>query len=191
MAINISTLTSQQIEDLHTPIVAIYREAFASPPYRKPAAEIAHFAQSLPTQLSREDFRFVGAFDGDPHRLIGFAYGYATAAGRWWLRAVEPALSLPMATHWLRDSFQFVEIAVDPAAQGQGIGGRLHDQLLCGIRQRRALLSTLQADTAAHHLYRARGWVVLLQDFFFPGVVRRYQIMGLELEALVGSAPVV
>ena len=96
--------------------------------------------------------------------------------------ARQPALPEPVARNWLENNYQFVEIAVDPLFQGQGIGRRLHDQLLEGLDYRRALLSTLQADTVAHALYRTRGWIVLCEDLFFSGVPRRYQIMGLELK---------
>jgi hypothetical protein len=34
----------------------------------------------------------------------------------------------------------------------------------------------------AYHLYRKRGWVILLDEYFFPGVTRPYRIMGLNLE---------
>jgi GNAT superfamily N-acetyltransferase len=123
----------------------------------------------------------VGAFGGNPKSLVGFAYGYACIPERWWHQQVRPGLPEQIAETWLKDSFNFVEIAVDPHFQGQGIGGRLHDGLLAGLPYARAVLSTLQAETTAHHLYRQRGWVVLREDFFFSGVDRRYQIMGLEL----------
>jgi GNAT superfamily N-acetyltransferase len=182
MPTTILTLTNPQIEALHSQIVAIYRAAFTVPPYNKPEAEVAAFARALPTQLDRAAFRFVGAFEPDTRRLVGFAYGYTSAAGQWWYETVKLALPEPAASYWLANTFQFVEIAVAPQAQGQGIGGRLHDHLLQGLEHDRAILSTLQAETVAHHLYRARGWVTLRQDFFFPGVERRYQIMGLEFK---------
>lgn len=182
MPFSVSVLADHQIEAHRTRIVAIYRDAFLPPPYNKPEAEVVEFARWLPRHVGREAFRFVGAFEGGSEQLVGFAYGYASAAGQWWYDVVRPALPGTMAAPWLADSFQFAEIAVDPRVQGRGIGGRLHDQLLRGVRQERAVLSTLQADTVAHHLYRRRGWVVLRQDFFFPGVARRYQIMGLELK---------
>jgi hypothetical protein len=46
-----------------------------------------------------------------------------------------------------------------------------------------AVLSTYPGDTNAMHLYRKRGWVPLLQDFYFPGRTRPMVIMGLDLEA--------
>jgi GNAT superfamily N-acetyltransferase len=175
-------LTNQQIKALLTQIVAIYRDAFILPPYRKPETEIADFARSLPNHLDRDGFKLVGAFERDPEQIIGFAYGYTSAAGQWWYEHVKPALPQPVAAEWLDHSFQFAEIVVSPQVQGQGLGSRLHDDLLSGLRHDRAVLSTLQAETVAHRLYRKRGWVVLRDGFFFPGVDRRYQIMGLELK---------
>jgi ribosomal protein S18 acetylase RimI-like enzyme len=175
------TLAGPQIEALQSRIVAIYREAFTPLPYNKPEAEIDEFAQVLPTQLDRAGYKFVGAFGGNPERLVGFAYGFACIPERWWYQQVRPGLRRDIAEAWLQGSFNFVEIAVDPQFQGQGIGGRLHDALLADLPYSRAVLSTLQADTAAQRLYQRRGWGVLRENFFFPGVERRYQIMGLEL----------
>jgi hypothetical protein len=58
-----------------------------------------------------------------------------------------------------------------------------HDALLRGVRHERAILSTLHLDTPAHRLYTGRGWILLQDNFFFPGVDRRYQIMGLDILA--------
>lgn len=176
-----------QIEALRALMAVIYRDAFLPPPYNKPEAEIAEFARDFPGHTEREGFRLAAAFAGEPERLAGFAYGYASRAGRWWQDAVRPALAEDVAAHWLGDSFFVAEIAVEPRFQGQGIGGRLHDELLRGLPYPRALLSTLQAESAAHRLYLARGWQVLLSDFFFPGVGRRYQVMGKELAVIENS----
>ena len=168
--------------DLHTrqgEIVEVYRQAFTPLPYNKSGAEVEEFARSFPTQWQREAYRFVAALEGDSGQLAGFAYGYACAAGRWWVSFVKDALGEPLASTWLDNSYQLVEIAVLPAWQGQGIGGRLHDQLLAGLPYDRALLATMQAGSAAHRLYRRRGWAVLAENLEVPGIARRYQIMGL------------
>jgi len=86
-----------------------------------------------------------------------------------------------IAAEWLENSFQLAKISVSPSFQGRGIGSRLHDDLLKGVLHHKAVLTTLQAETVAHHLYRNRGWVVLRENLFFPDVNRRYQIMGLEI----------
>jgi GNAT superfamily N-acetyltransferase len=84
-------------------------------------------------------------------------------------------------TEWLVGSYRLVEMAVAPEAQGQGIGGLLHDRLLRGVSYRRAMLSTMAAETNAYWLYRKRGWRVLVDDFVFLGVARHCRVMGLEL----------
>ena len=177
MAHTISHLDNRQVEILQTQIVAVYRDAF---PY-KPEIEVADFTLSLPVHIQRADFRLMGAFDGDQGQLVGFAYGYTSQPGQWWYEQVKAALSEQIAAEWLDNSFQFAEIAVRPSFQGQGIGGRLYDGLLKGLWHHKAILSTLQAETVAHRLYRNRGWVVLRENLFFPGVNRPYQIMGLEI----------
>jgi len=83
---------------------------------------------------------------------------------------------------WLMDCFAFAELAVIPSARGQGLGGQLHDALLRGLPYRTAMLSTLSAETPALRLYRRRGWVMLLDDFVFPGGTHPYAVMGLDLE---------
>ena len=82
---------------------------------------------------------------------------------------------------WLEGAFELAELAVRPPLQGRGIGGRLHDHLLADRPHRTAVLSTLQEETRALHLYRSRGWRTLLEHFSFSGVGRVYRIMGLDL----------
>lgn len=152
------------------------------PPYRKPEVEVADFERSLPIHMERAGFRFVGAFESYSDKLVGFAYGYTSKPGQWWYENVRQGLSNQAASEWLENSFQFTEFAISPQFQGQGIGGRLYDSLFNGVDGDRAVLSTLQADTVAHHVYASRGWVTLRANFLFPGVERLYQIMGLELK---------
>lgn len=73
-------MTKSQIEAQQHAIVTLCRDAFTPPPYNKPEAEIDEFAQSLLTQLDREAYKFVAAFEGVPGELVGFAYGYASRA---------------------------------------------------------------------------------------------------------------
>lgn len=162
-------------------ITAVYRAAFTPPPYRKPESEIADFGRSLPTQLDREDFHFIAAMDDASDELAGFTYGHSVRAGVWWQQQVRRVLPEPVAAEWLAGSFEFVELAVAPRHQRQGIGGRLHDRLLSGVVAERAMLTTMQADTPAARLYRGRGWVVLGTDLLIPDVPRRYQVLGLNL----------
>lgn len=145
-----------------------YRAAFAAPPYGEGAAELTRFAQTLPRHVDRDGFRLVVAREATTRQIVGFAYGYTGRPGQWWYDTVAAALGDARAREWMSDCFEFVEMALLPVMQGYGIGGRLHDALLDGQRQRTAILSTYRADTNAMMLYRKRGWEPLLEDFVYP-----------------------
>lgn len=161
-------------------IVDVYRAAFSPPPYRKSENEVRQFRGSLQRHVGRQGFRCRLARQ-ERGALAGFAYGYTARRGLWWYDVVSAQMDEEMKREWLSDPFELVELAVRPERQGRGFGGRLHDDLLTGLPHSTALLSTLDAETAAWHLYRHRGWRVLLDDFHFPNVPRPYVIMGLRL----------
>jgi GNAT superfamily N-acetyltransferase len=167
-------------------LVTIYREAFGILPYCKEEAEVADFAQSLPRHVGKDGFRIVVALADQTEQAVGFAYGYASSRDQWWYEEVAKVVRASMVVEWLRSSFRLVEMAVAPGAQGQGIGGLLHDRLLGGLSYERAVLSTMAAETPAYRMYVKRGWRVLLDDFLFPGVTRPYRIMGLDLRENAG-----
>jgi GNAT superfamily N-acetyltransferase len=184
VTVDFSFLTEQQIHVFLEQIVGVYREAFRVPPYSKQEEEVLDFAESLPAHMRREGFQFVAATGEASEHIVGIAYGYQSVPGQFWYENVRKAMPEQVASDWLTQSFQLVEIVVAPVAQGQGIGGRLHDQLLAGVPYERAVLSTVRAQTVAHWMYRKRGWRVLVEDMRFPRVNRPYQIMGLDLTML-------
>ncbi len=178
-------------------MVEVYRSAVTIPPYTDDLGDVLTFAGRLPYHARWKGFRCVVACNqaenlpasvpgenppaaGDPI-VVGFAYGFTSQPDTWWRELVTGAMSLPAALEWLEDCFEFVELAVTPAFQGQRIGGQLHDALLTGVTHRTAVLSTLQADTNAVHLYRKRGWVDLVENFRFPGIYKPFLIMGLKI----------
>jgi GNAT superfamily N-acetyltransferase len=162
-------------------IVAVYRAAFAPPPYNRGESAVGRFAETFPRHCHQPDFHFLAAQAGPGRPIAGFAYGYQSQPGQWWHDHVAATLGETLTRRWLGDCFELVELAVQPASQGQGAGSRLHDSLLAGRRQRTAALSTIQAETTALQLYRRRGWVTLLDHFYFPGVAIPFLIMGLDL----------
>ena len=159
----------------------VYAAAFAPPPYNRTARDAGWFGGQLVKHKGYAGFRCFVVQDEDK-RVLGFAYGYSSKRGHWWHDAVAEALEGSLEAAWLEDAFEVVELAVDPAAQGRGLGGGLHDALLRGLPYRRALLSTIDAETPALALYRKRGWETLLRDFRFPGSTVPTRVMGLELE---------
>jgi ribosomal protein S18 acetylase RimI-like enzyme len=160
---------------------------FALPPHNETEDDVLRFREQLARHTQRTGFRCVIARDSHTASIVGFAYGYTGAPGQWWHDIVVAALGPQTAKEWLTDCFEFVEIAVTPLAQGHGIGGQLHDQLLNGLQYRTAVLSTRQEETFALRLYRNRGWVRLNRDFVFPNGTRPCVIMGYDLSRRVGA----
>lgn len=182
MAVLIEPLDAGQVAAERDAIVGVYRAAFAPPPYGEGEDQVAWFARDqLPQHAWREGFRCCVAREAAGGPILGFAYGYAGKPGQWWRDVMAQALDAETAAWWLPGYFELVELAVMPAAQGRGIGGRLHDALLVGLPHRTALLSTHQSETPALRLYRKRGWVPLLEGFVFPGGDMPFVIMGLDL----------
>ncbi|GIW13141.1 MAG: hypothetical protein KatS3mg062_0580 [Tepidiforma sp.] len=83
------------------------------------------------------------------------------------------------SAEWLSDAYEVVEIAVAPAAQGQGIGTALLAALLEGRPERTAVLST-RTDSRAHQLYHRLGFEYLAEMTFTAGGWPFY-IMGRRL----------
>ena len=192
MTANVISLPIATILALRSTLLEIYRSVFTEPPYDESEATVRQFARVLGNHVRRPGFKFVVARAGDaaepdaiadrpPEEVVGFAYGYTSRPGQWWYDAVTRRLDPAVNAAWMDDPFEVVELAVRPAHQGQGTGGRLHDALLEGLPHRAAVLSTAAVETAATHLYRRRGWVILSDSFTFPGTNVPYAIMGLRL----------
>ena len=181
MDITLRAITQDEVETVRTGILDVFAVAFDGPPYHEGPADTARFNESLTRHAGRTGFRCYVAEEGAGGRIAGFAYGYASLPGGWWYDIVAAALDPLVVDKWMCDAFEFVELAVHPDAQGQGIGGRLHDALLASLPYWTALLSTYQGETAARQLYRRRGWVPLLERFYFPGGAVPIVILGLEL----------
>jgi GNAT superfamily N-acetyltransferase len=174
-------ITPADLESGRGGILDVFAAAFDGPPYHEGPADTARFNESLTRHASRTGFRCYIAEEGAGGRVAGFTYGYASLPGGWWYDIVAAALDPVAVDKWMCDAFEFVELAVHPAAQGQGLGGRLHDALLAGVPYWTALLSTYQGETAARQLYRRRGWVPLLEHFYYADGTVPMAILGLQL----------
>ena len=183
MSVKIRRLTSKEMKaDVLEGIRATYREVFRRTPYFETEESARLFAEYLPGYIEREAFRCCVAEDMTTTRtVIGFAYGYSSLPGTWWYDNIAAALHGEQIAEWLRGAFEFAEFAVRPNWQGKGIGGRLHDCLLEDLPHRTAVLTTLDADIEAVHLYYSRGWKDLRRNFRGPGFDQPYRIMGKQL----------
>lgn len=147
--------------------------------YRQVFAENRPYAQWLETEYLRH-------CDRDGHRLavaehggrggsvVCFAWGYVGDRGQYWSDLV--ARGMPdVAREWIGGHFEVVEFGVVPQVRGLGLGARLFDTLLDGIRGRALLETAADDSSAAMRLYTSRGWQPLGERE--PG----RQVLGIEL----------
>lgn len=179
MAVEIALVDSRDVVAIEDRIVAAYREVFSRPPYRETEQDVARYAERLPRHAAQDGFRGAVATEGD--RLLGFAYGYLGRPGQWWHDTVRRALDAETAARRLDGAFELVELAVVPAAQGRGLGGRLHDLVLAHAPAPTAVTTTAQHENPAVRFYRRRGWEPFLEDFAFPGARLTYMLLGRDL----------
>ncbi|HET9516220.1 MAG TPA: GNAT family N-acetyltransferase [Actinoplanes sp.] len=159
-------------------VMAVYGEAMGYRP------ELLQTRRGyLAGHVRRPGFRAVATLTTEG-RLVGFGYGYTSAAGQWWHDQVRSALDDAGRKTWLTDCFEVVELHVSPPAQGHGIGSRQLRALLSTVRAETTLLSTPEADerrSRAWRLYRGSGFTDVLRNFVFPGDEREFAVLGREL----------
>ena len=179
----IQAVGAGDVGGLRGELVEVYTAAFGQPPYNEPEAAGRRFGESLEMHAARDGFRMRVA-RGPGGELAGFAYGYLAQPGQWWHDRVARSLDDRAAERWLAGAFEIVELAVRPDRQRRGLGAALHDALVDDAGgHRTAVLSTLDADTAALRLYRRRGWRSI--GGLPPTQIGRFVVMGLDL---VGSS---
>ena len=120
-----------------------------------------------------------------PGTVIAFSYGFHGTGGQWWhdlVRAgVAATAGAAAAEHWLDDSFEVAELHVRPEYHRRGLGRRLLFTLTGGRPERTAVLSTMDLDSPARHLYRGVGFTDLLTGYRFSGADAAYAVMGAAL----------
>jgi ribosomal protein S18 acetylase RimI-like enzyme len=107
--------------------------------------------------------------------VVGFAYGYAQPAGKWWRGADKPAPAEVKAG----PTFAVMEWAVLPDRRGDGIGRALMAELLAGRTEPYAVL-TVNPTADARRLYERLGWQHVASTK--PGNSSGMDVMLLRLE---------
>ncbi len=105
--------------------------------------------------------------------VAGFSWGYVGQRGQYWTDLVCAALPASVTDEWVGGHFEVVELAVLPGYRRLGLGRRLHDTLLAGIRRRCLLSTSDDSGDPAVQLYVSCGWRKL--SVLRPGA----QVMGL------------
>lgn len=117
----------------------------------------------------------------DEGRLVGFVYGLPNQRTHWWSTVVEPYLRRTESDSWLDDSFVITELHVHPGYQARGIGRALITVITDGVTQPRSILSAIDVESPARHLYRQLGYQDLARQVHFPSAARPYAVMGATL----------
>ncbi|MEU0810182.1 GNAT family N-acetyltransferase [Streptomyces sp. NPDC005970] len=130
--------------------------------------------------LTSPGVRALGATTRTGH-LVGFVYGMPNDRAHWWSTVVEPYLRDTGHEGWLDDSFVITELHVHPDYQQHGIGRSLITTITDGSLQPRSILSAIDVESPARHLYRALGYRDLARPVLFPSAPTPYAVMGAPL----------
>lgn len=161
--------------------IDVYSRAFALPPYSDPDRGDEIRSRIRDVHKDRAGFRaFCACLPAKG--VVGMIYGYHGSPGQWWHDTVVRELDRGTAARWLGDSYELVEVAVDPEYQGRGIGEMLIRRLLEDVHEATCVLST-RTDSRAHFLYRRLGFQVLTEMVFSPHGAPFY-VMGKDMRLL-------
>ena len=165
---------SRKIKDS---LAQVYLAAYGDPGLPESRLDAENFAGSTISRHARRDgFKLVLATTGD--EISGYGYGFTGKRGQFWSDWLAGAAPVDIVETWVGNHFELVDIVVDPAHRGQGIAGLLHDELVAGLPQDRALLATVPDNGAAARLYTGRGWQIIA-----PEIDGAKALYGLDLRA--------
>jgi GNAT superfamily N-acetyltransferase len=164
MTTTVQALTRKQIDsEVREALAAVYLAAYGDASLPESRLDADNFVSStLPRHARRAGFRLVVATTDDA--VSGYGYGFTGKRGQFWSDFLSGAAPTEIVETWVGDHFELVDIVVDPTHRGQGIAGQLHDRLVDGLPQERALLATAPDEGAAARLYGSRGWQVLVPE---------------------------
>ncbi|WP_224268150.1 GNAT family N-acetyltransferase [Haloprofundus salinisoli] len=101
----------------------------------------------------------------EDHEVLGFVYGYTSEPGQFYHDQLATALGPERTERWLRNCFEFVELAVAGDARQRGLGTNLHDTVLGGLSHETSVLTTGVDNEPAQRLYEREGWETVHDSF--------------------------
>ncbi|HSV65687.1 MAG TPA: GNAT family N-acetyltransferase [Mycobacteriales bacterium] len=149
-------LTADQLRGLPLSLHRLYRRCRAGPPWLETDEEHAAYPARLADHLDQPGTHGIVATDAV--ELVGVVYGWpvsATQPGSPFEKVVYAAVPPGLRHILAAPAVRVVELMVDPAHQGRGIGRSLLIQLTAGCPA--AWLCT-HPDSPARHLYESAGW---------------------------------
>ncbi|MEH7237643.1 GNAT family N-acetyltransferase [Bacillus sp. JJ1562] len=136
--------------------------------------------ERLKKHLNYDGFRgYIMKSNGE--EILGFSYGYTSRSGQYYHELLAKELGPIKYEKWLEDCFEFVELAVHPNHRKQGYGKELIHELLKGVTNKTAVLTTQVNNKSARNLYQGLGWVVIKEPFIPNKNDSPYVIMGKAL----------
>ncbi len=135
----------------------------------------------LGKHMRRARFRLAAAV-GPDGTVAGFGWGYTGHEGQWWSDRVAEVLAPCLAARWVGGHFEVVELAVPDQPERSAILVHLHDRLLTGMPEQRALVSVDDQDREIRDVLVGRGWHPLGK------LTRGWTIYGAHAEHLVPGA---
>lgn len=164
MTTTVQTLVRKQIDrTVRDALTQVYFAAYGHPTLPESLLDAQNFVKStIPRHAKRNGFRLV--LSRTDEKVSGYAYGFTGKRGQFWSDWLAGAAPKDIVETWVGDHFELVDLVVDPAYRGRGIAGSLHDHLVDGLPQERALLATAPDGGAAARLYTSRGWEILVLE---------------------------
>ena len=156
MGVEFQHLTGRKAQAvLGNEYAGIYLAIRAEPPYNSgPLYTRERFLERTRAQTELNGFELVAVGDGGT--LVGFAFGFTMAAGRWWGGEATP----PPPEVLDAPKLAVVELDLIKPYRGRGIGKRLLSELLTGRPESQGTLLS-RPDTAVHAMYLRWGWRIV------------------------------
>lgn len=136
--------------------IDVYREAFGHE-IDKPFWSVERYSQRIERHAAMSGFSAVVAYANE--EPIGFTYGITLPATTRWWTTIQPPLTDQAFTH--EDghrTFALFEVIVKPEHQGQGIGQRIHDELISTRSEQRVTIATHHGNIHARNTYTKWGY---------------------------------